>query len=330
MPNGFRSRHREAARLGRALALCLVLAGGVAVSGQAPPAQPPLPLASALRGATPAAETATFSYANRPIVLLRANVLGRSPAERAAGARRALDDLVDEGITGPVASEPFEGAALVSVGSRVVLGLTPLDVDTLTGESMESVSARVVARLQIALEEAAEGRRLRTLLRSAAIALLGFVFGVFLLWAINRIHRAVAGKLVTAAEKTVTRSKIADLEVLHGMHIVELERRMVTAAKLALDLVVVYWMVGFILRQFPYTRPWGESLRGFLLTTVTSLGLGMLEAVPGLFTVALIALILFFAVAGVSLAWPRLAGQERSRMRRASGGGMAGTLKAPK
>jgi len=294
MPNGFRSRHRESTRLGRALALCLVLAGGVAVSGQAPPAQPPLPLASALRGATPAAETATFSYANRPIVLLRANVLGRSPAERAAGARRALDDLVDEGITGPVASEPFEGAALVSVGSRVVLGLTPLDVDTLTGESMESVSARVVARLQIALEEAAEGRRLRTLLRSAAMALLGFVVGMFLLWAIGRVHRAVAGKLVTAAEKTVTRSKIADLEVLHGMHIVELEHRMVTAAKLALDLVVVYWMVGFILRQFPYTRPWGESLRAFLLTTVTSLGLGMLEAVPGLFTVALIALITRF------------------------------------
>ena len=78
------------------------------------------------------------------------------------------------------------------------------------------------------------------------------------------------------------------------MRIVELEHRMVTAAKLALDLVVVYWMVGFILRQFPYTRPWGESLRGFLLTTVTSLGRGMLEAVPGLFTVVLIALITRF------------------------------------
>ena len=36
----------------------------------------------------------------------------------------------------------------------------------------------------------------------------------------------------------------------------------------ALDLVVVYWMLTFILRQFPYTRPWGESLRAFLVTTV--------------------------------------------------------------
>jgi small-conductance mechanosensitive channel len=293
MPNGFKSWNRDAARLGRGLVLCLLLAGGVAASAQAPPAQP-LPLASALQSATPATEPATFSYANRPIVLLRANVLGRSPGERAAGAQRALDVLVAEGIIGPVAVQPLEGAALISVGSRVVLGLTAVDVDNLTGESIESVSAQSVARLQIALEEAAEGRRLRTLLRSGAIALLGFAVGVFLLWAIDRIHRAVAGKLVTAAEKTVTRSKFADLEVLHGMRIAELEHRMVTAAKLALDLVVLYWMVGFILRQFPYTRPWGESLRSYLLTTVTSLGLGMLDAVPGLFTVVLIAVITRF------------------------------------
>ena len=45
--------------------------------------------------------------------------------------------------------------------------------------------------------------------------------------------------------------------------------------------------------------------------------------------VALIALILFFAVAGVSLVWPRLAGLERSRMRVASRG-MADTFKVPK
>ena len=42
---------------------------------------------------------------------------------------------------------------------------------------------------------------------------MGFAVGGFLLWAIGRIHRAVAGKLVRAAEKTVARSKIADLEV---------------------------------------------------------------------------------------------------------------------
>jgi len=301
MPNGLRSRNGNAARLGRWLVLCLVLAGGVAPSAQAPSAPPPQTLTSALLSATPSKEIATFSYANRPIVLLRASVLGRSPAERAAGAKRALDDLVAQGITGPVAVQPLESAALVSVGSRVVLGLTAADVDDLSGESIEGVSAQIVARLQIALEEAAEARRVRTLLREAGIALLGLVVGVLALWVISRIHRAVAGKFVAAAEKRVARSKIADLEVLHGMHIVDLERRMVTGAMVALDLVVVYAMLTFILRQFPYTRPWGESLRTFLVTTIANLGLGMLNTLPDLFTVALIVLITRFAIRLVGL-----------------------------
>ena len=276
--------------------LCLVLAGGVAASAQAPPAPPPQALTSALLSATPSTETATFFYANRPIVVFRASVLGRSPAERAAGARRALDDLVAQGITGPVAAQPLESAALISVGSRVVMGLTAVDVDNLSGDSAESLSAQVVARLQIALEEAAEARRVRTLVREAAIALLGLVVGLTALWVVSRVHRAVAGKFVAAAEKTVAKSKIADLQVLHGMHIVDLERRMVTAAMVALDLVVVYAMLTFILRQFPYTRPWGESLRTFLVTTIANLGLGMLNALPDLFTVALIFFITRFGV----------------------------------
>ena len=307
--------------------LCLVLlAGSVAASAQTPPAPPPQALTSALLSATPSTEIATFSYANRPIVVFRSSILGRSPAERASAAKRALDDLVAQGITGPVAVQPLESAVLISVGSRVVTGLTALDVDNLAGESIEGLSAQAVARLQIALEETAEARRVRTLLREAAIALLGLVVGVMALWVISRIHRAVSGKFVAAAEKRVAKSKIADLEVLHGMHIADLERRMVTGAMVVLDLVVVYAMLTFILRQFPYTRPWGESLRTYLVTTVANLGLGMLNALPDLFTVALIVLVTRFGSGWSGCGFTpwrpgasRLAGSTRKRRSRRAG-----------
>ena len=133
---------------------------------------------TALLTATPSSETFTFTYVNRPIVLFRANVLGRSPMERAAGAERALDDLVAQGITGPVDSQLFEGGVAISVGSRVVLALTTVDVDNLSGETIQGASALAVARLQIALEEAAEARRLRTLLRSAGSRWLDSLIGV--------------------------------------------------------------------------------------------------------------------------------------------------------
>jgi small-conductance mechanosensitive channel len=216
--------------------------------------------------------------------------------ERAAAAEAALDDLVAQGITGPVTSQQFEGGALVSVGSRVVLGVAAADVDNLSGETIPEVSAQVVARLQIALEEAAEARRLRTLLREAAVSLLALVIGLAALWAVSRARRALSGRIVAAAEKSMADSGIASPEVLRGMRIADIERRVAQTAMVGLDLIVVYAVLTFILRQFPYTRPWGESLRTFLLTTVESLGLGMLDAVPGLFTVVLIFLITRFVV----------------------------------
>jgi len=288
---------RSVARLRRGLGICLLLAFPVPVFGQPQSAPEPPPGAlAALLNATPSSQTFTLTYFNRPLVLLKAEVLGRSPEERALATERALDDLVDRRTTGPVEFKLFEGGSLITVGSRVVLALTDKDVDNLSGETIEGVSAQTVARLQIALGEAVEARRLRALLRSAGVALLGLLVGVMALWAIGRIHRAIAGKFVAVAEKTVSRSRIADVEVLRGLHIADLERRMVKTAMVVLDLVVIYATLTFVLRQFPYTRPWGESLRAYLIATIENLALGVLKAIPGLFTVALIFLLTRFVV----------------------------------
>ena len=220
-----------------------------------PVGQPPaLPPVAALLTATPSSEAFTFTYVNRPIVLFKANVLADLPwHECAAGVERALDDLVAQRITGPVGSQLFEGGALISVGSRVVLAITAPDVDDLSGETIQGVSSQTVGRLQTALEEAMEARRLNTLLRSTAIALVGLVIGVTAVWVIGRIHRALFGKFVAAAEKTVAKSRLADLEVLQGMNVADFERRMVKTTVVGLDLVVVYATLAFVLRQFPYT-----------------------------------------------------------------------------
>jgi small-conductance mechanosensitive channel len=71
-------------------------------------------------------------------------------------------------------------------------------------------------------------------------------------------------------------------------------------ALVALSLFLAYAWLTFVLRQFPYTRPWGEALRGFVLATLMTLGGGMVAALPGLFTVVLIVLITRLVVRGAN------------------------------
>src|SRR5690349_943584 len=108
--------------------------------------------------AEPSSDTAVLVFASRPIVTYRARVLGRPPSERADAARRALDDLVAQGVTQPITTRPFEAGIIISVGPRGVIALTLPDVDELAGETLADVASGAVGRLRQALDEAVEAR----------------------------------------------------------------------------------------------------------------------------------------------------------------------------
>jgi small-conductance mechanosensitive channel len=297
------------------LLLCLVLwwSGPVAAQGQAPsPSTPPV-VAAAGAGTEPSNQPATLTFANRPIVTLRARVLGRDPADRVASAERVLDELIEDGQTGPIESRTFEGGAVITVASRGIVALTSLDVDNLAGETVERVTAEAVAHLQQAIAEADEARTPQRLLVAFALASLGLAVGGLLLWGLVRLHRAFAGRLVEVAERRLTRTGITDVASLRASRVLEFQRGALTSLAAASGIVVVYTTLTFVLRRFPYTRPWGESMRGFLLTTVEDLALGVINAIPGLFTVALIVVSMRFILRLVGI-WFTAVEQGRTRV----------------
>ena len=232
--------------------------------------------------------------ANRPIVILRARVLGRDPADRVASAGRVLDELAEQGVAGPIESRAFVGGTAITVASRGIVALTPADVDELAGETVESVTAQVEARLQQALNEVNEARTPRRLVGATALAAVGLVTGLFLLWGLMRAHRAFVGRLVEAAERRLTQTGLTDIASLRASRLHEFQRGVLTVLAAGIGIIIAYSTLTFVLRRFPYTRPWGESMRGFLLSTIETLGLGIVNAIPGLFTVALIVVIARF------------------------------------
>ena len=268
--------------------------------GVSPPAGTTASLSTAVTAAH-SDESATLTFFNRPIVVLRARVLGRSPTERAVGAERMLSDLVEQRTTGPVGTRAAEGAVFITVGSRAVLAITPADVDDLAGETLNDTAAHTVAHLSQALDEAAEARAPGAMLRASLLAVLGLLLAAAALWGLARAHRIIAARMLEVAEQTVTKAGIAPLSTLRASRVLDAERYLTTAAIAAVDFTVIYIAVTFVLKRFPYTRPWGESMRGFLLATVAHLGLGVLSSLPGLFTVLVIFLVVRFAVRLVRL-----------------------------
>ena len=177
-----------------------------------------------------------------------------------------------------------------------MLVLTPLDVDEAAGETLDSAAEATVARLKVALAEAVEARTPTLLAWAALQSLLVLGLAAILLLAVIRGHHHIARRLIAAAEGQVSRVGAGQLEVLRASRLFEFWRTFVSIVALALSVVVIYSAVTFTLRRFPYTRPWGESMREFMLARISGLALDMVHAVPSLFTVLLIFLVARFFI----------------------------------
>ena len=239
---------------------------------------------------------ATLTYANRPIVQLRASILGRLSGERAAAARVTLDRLVDEGVTGPVQARDVGAVASLEVAGRRIVAILPADVDPLIGETPASVAAVAAQRLQVALNEVAELRRPQQLLVGGLQALLATLIAVAISLLLRKGRRSASRRIVATAERRLQAARIGNAEFVRSSRIIELFHRILGAVLWALGFTLAYLWLTFVLRRFPYTRPWGETLRTFLLDQLAGMGEAILLALPGLFTVALIFVITRFVV----------------------------------
>jgi small-conductance mechanosensitive channel len=243
-----------------------------------------------------AGEPATFRYNNRTITVLRATVLSRPPEERARVAAELIDSLIRDSIPGPVTTRPLAGTMIVSVGARDIFAIFPLDLDQLAGETQESKAAQTVARLQQAVDEAVELRTPSRLVRATALALGATLLAAVLLWQIARLYRVLAVRIPSHAERHLQRLSAGDVQLARAFHAHDVLRYALTALFIGVVLFVTYSWLTFVLRRFPYTRPWGESLRTFLVDRLSSLALQFVHALPNLFTGLIIILLVRFAV----------------------------------
>jgi small-conductance mechanosensitive channel len=117
---------------------------------------------------------------------------------------------------------------------------------------------------------------------------MALAVAVLALWGLSRVHRVLAVRLIDVAERKATKAGLAPLDAIRASRVFEFQRYLVTAAIFVLDAIVLYAVITFVLRRFPFTRPWGESMRSFLLTTIGNLALDAAQALPGLFTALLI------------------------------------------
>lgn len=281
-------------RLGLSMLFCLVgLSGAARLAAQtaAPAPAQPSPGPRVEEAAPPPAEEAALVIQNRTITVFRSRFQGRSPRVRMEGARRQFEEAANSPQAGAASARTIPEGVLVSIGEESIFVLTPGDLDPVSEETIDEAGDRAVNNLRVAYAETLELRDARRI--SEAVGLTVFATVLFLLgfWVLHRLRRFGQARLTHVAGPRVRSVGLGGFTLLTRERLLGLARRALGLIMWAVKFVLVYLWLAYCLKLFPYTRPWGEALGGYLLATFKSLLLGGAGALPGL----LVALVVLYA-----------------------------------
>ncbi len=253
-------------------------------------AQPPTAQATSDHAPTPAVQ----AFLNqRPVVAFRADALGGTAADRAALAQLAIAEALASGGPGEVTREETQDAVRFDIDGHPVFFLTAGDVAALPGSGTLSAAAyRVQRRLELAIAEHREMRDPRRLSIAGITSLAATAVAWALLWLLLRGRRGLRRLLLTALQRRPQHQRLMEAVLTPTRTALRWALALLTWG---LGLLLAEVWLTFVLRQFAYTRPWGERSSTWLLDVADRFLGALAQAVPGL-TIA----VLIFALARVA------------------------------
>ncbi len=279
-----------------------------------------LATASSPTVAEAADSAATLMVFNRPIVQFRLALPGVAPAER---ARRAHDEVArvlqaggpgkvsaselapgtfQAGSPGKVSTSELAPGTFVLIDEIGVFPLLPGDL------AARQTVDDVVGALQQAVQESREARSLSLMLRAAGFALLATLVCAGGVWLLRRLRFWLGKALVSLGHRHSRRLALGGTTLISRDRVFTLARTITAIVFYALLLILIGEWLGFVLRQFPYTRRWGEDLNNSGLELASQLLAAIAGALPGL----AVAVVIFFIARGVlGLTTPFFAQVER-------------------
>lgn len=243
----------------------------------------------------PMYEAAPVVVWNREIVVYRAPYEQMSPAARAAASVERLLALPAEGPWDIQAQPSSLGAytgVLITVNGQITMGILEQDVLPNSGETAMGVARQACDRLRDFLEARAEQGSVSGLVKGTAKALAATLALVCFLAGLVWTRRRIQSRIRRSQPRAGKRIQVRDVDLAPMVR--SMEEGAVHLASWAIGLSVIYVWLGYVLAIFPFTRPWGRSLGGFLVGTVQQIASAIVHSVPNLLMVVLILVIARF------------------------------------
>jgi small-conductance mechanosensitive channel len=241
------------------------------------------------------AEPAELTIANRSVFTFHATLLGETPAARAQRATAVIEEALRGTDDLKVSVDPILSSHLVLLGGRRAFIVAPQDLEV-SGADTREAAEQAAAVLRQVVEESGEARNLHFLLKALGLSALATLTYVALLKGAHLARHKLRGRLPQLMRERARQIRVGQMPLFDMQYVYRLIDSLLRLLYWAVVVLLSYQWLSFVLSQFPYTRPWGESLNVHLLDLLRYLLDGILQAIPGI----VVAITIFFIARGFS------------------------------
>jgi small-conductance mechanosensitive channel len=236
---------------------------------------------------------------NRQVVTFRASLLGISARDRVKRARARIQEQLTALGSHTVTLNSEDNIVQVQIDGATSFVVQAADLDPGREDTLEQTAQRAAESLTQAIRESLESRSLETLIRELAQAVAATALYAALVWLAARGHRALASRLIAIAEKHSTKLHVGGLALWQRDRMANAVRLVVVLVYRVLVLMLTVEWLSYVLRSFPFTRAWGESLNGYLVNLILPLATKAIATIPELLTAALIFYLAYLITKGL-------------------------------
>jgi len=232
----------------------------------------------------------TVRFFNRDIVTFRAALYGVSAQDRARRAQARLREQLEAPGPHKISQKAESLGIMLQLDGETSFWITADDTNQLSGETTQVLANKTTMALERAIAESRESRDMDAITRALGKAALASVLALALVWLLGRVRTWSEQRLMLAMHQHAEHLRLGGVRLLRQERGVVVVRKALMALYRVLVLVLAYEWLSLVLGSFPFTRPWGELLNGFLWGLAVQMGSAVANAMPGLFT----ALVIFY------------------------------------
>ena len=220
------------------------------------------------------------------------------PAQaRAFAITQRIKDLSEDVYTNPssLSVADAEGTSNIAAGDLVLMSVTDQDAAT-AGRPRQELAKDYAERIRTALIALRKQYSAKSLTLGAAYSIAATVVLVLILWLMKLLFPKLYRKLNSWRGAVIPSLRIQQFELLSSDRIADFAIAIARLVRFAAVLVILYFYASLVLGFFPWTRGYAQILFGYVVAPLKVVGQTILDYLPNVFFIAVIAVVSFYAI----------------------------------